>query len=350
MTTYAPSSTSFTATTPSNIALLKYWGKRDLSLQWPANDSISMTLNACKTVTTARRSLNNLDSFTMDGLTINSNCHKDHKIFRQLDRIRSSLNVHGFVELTSENSFPSSCGIASSASGFSALTLASAAALLGTANWEELDTLGANRRVLAHLSRMGSGSAGRSIYGGYVKWTAGASAEQQEIDQLWTDEHWRLSDIIVVISSEAKAISSSDAHKAAWGSPLFGPRLSGVAEKAKILEDALARKDLELLGHEIETEALDMHAICMTGTPPITYLTEKTSAFLSWLRSHRQRGMIHAWATIDAGPNPHLICRPQDAAGVCKAIQQEWPDLHCIMDETGPGPSLISTQRSVKNV
>jgi len=350
MTTNAPSSISFTATTPSNIALLKYWGKRDPSLQWPANDSISMTLNVCKTITTARRSLNNFDSFTMDGLTINSNSHKTHKIFRQLDRVRASLNVHGCLELFSENSFPSSCGIASSASGFSALTLASAAALLGTANWEELDTLGASRGVLAHVSRMGSGSAGRSIYGGYVKWTAGTSPEQQEIDQLWTDEHWKLSDIIVVVSSEAKATSSSDAHKAAWGSPLFGPRLSGVNEKAKILEDALARKDLELLGREIETEALELHAICMTGTPPVTYLTEKTSAFLSWLRSQRQRGMINAWATIDAGPNLHLLCRPEDAASVCKNIQKEWPDMRCIMDETGPGPSLISTQRSVKNV
>lgn len=350
MATYDPSSTSFTATSPSNIALLKYWGKRDSSLQWPANDSISMTLNACKTVTTAKRSLNNFDSFTMDGVTIKSNSDKNHKIFRQLDRVRSSLNANGYLELSSENSFPSSCGIASSASGFSALTLASTAALLGTANWEELNSLGANRRLLAHLSRMGSGSAGRSVYGGYVKWTAGASPEHQEIGQLWTDEHWKLSDIIVVISADAKATSSSDAHKAAWGSPLFAPRLAGITGRAKVLEDALARKDLELLGREIETEALELHAICMTGTPPITYLSEKTSAFLSWVRSQRQCGLLNAWATIDAGPNLHLICRPQDAPTVCKTIQNEWSGLRLITDETGTGPSIVSTQRSVKNV
>ncbi len=350
MPTFDPSSNTFTAVAPSNIAFLKYWGKRDPARQWPANDSISMTLSACKTVTTARRILDNFDSFTIDGVTIKSNSHKEHKIFRQLDRIRTSLNMSGNLEISSENSFPSSCGIASSASGFSALTLASAAALLGTSNWNELGAFGASRGTIAHLARMGSGSAGRSLFGGYVKWTAGDSHEQQDIKQLWPDEHWKLADVIVVISSEPKATSSSEAHKAAWGSRLFGPRLAGISPRAKALEDAINRKDLELLGREIESEALEMHAVCMTGTPPITYLTEKSAEFLAWLRAKRQRGELNAWATIDAGPNLHLICQTQDAPTISKIIQRDWSDLQIIMDETGAGPSLASSQRSSINV
>ena len=346
MTAHYPHALTYTATTPSNIALLKYWGKRDIELQWPANDSISMTLSVCKTTTSAKRSHHHYDSFTFNGRTIQSNTHNDHKVFRQIDRIRKTLNTFAHLDVTSENSFPASCGIASSASGFSALTLACAAALLGTANWAELDALGANRAKLAQLSRMGSGSAGRSVYGGFVKWTAGESADQQTIQQLWTCDHWKLADIIVVISSEAKAVSSSQAHQAAWGSRLFRPRLAAIPARAKILEAAIATKDLELLGREIENEALDMHAVCMTGTPPITYLSEKTTAFVSWLRTERQRGAINAWATIDAGPNLHVICSLDDMDRVSKAINDQWPDFKLIHDATGSGPTLAAGQRS----
>jgi diphosphomevalonate decarboxylase len=105
-----------------------------------------------------------------------------------------------------------------------------------------------------------------------------------------------------------------------------------------------------LLGREIESEALEMHAVCMTGTPPITYLTEKSAEFLAWLRAKRQRGELNAWATIDAGPNLHLICQKQDATTISKIIQRDWPDLRTIMDETGAGPSLAPSQRSAGNV
>lgn len=350
MTEMNPTQRGFTAVSPSNIAFLKYWGKRDVTNQWPANDSISMTLSACKTTTTARRSGNNFDSFTLDGVTINSNANKDHKIFRHLNRVRSTLNMSGNLDIVSQNSFPSSCGIASSASGFSALTLACVAALYQTTTWEDFASFGASRDKLAHLSRLGSGSAGRSMFGGYVKWTAGHSPDKQTISQLWTETHWDLADVIVVLSPGAKEIPSSEAHAAAWGSRLFGPRLAGIDMRAKLLQEAIKNKDVELLGREIESEALEMHAICMTGAPQITYITETTSSFLSWLRTERARGDIQAWATIDAGPNIHLVCKKEHAQKTAEHVKANWKDAQIILDSTGPGPYITTTQGDAQHV
>lgn len=345
-----PTQHGFTAVSPSNIAFLKYWGKRDATNQWPANDSISMTLSACKTTTTARRSANNFDSFTLDGVTINSNVHNEHKIFRHLNRVRSAFNMNGNLDVVSQNSFPSSCGIASSASGFSALTIACVAALYQTTRWDEFASVGASRDKLAHLSRLGSGSAGRSMFGGYVKWTAGPSSDEQTIKQLWTETHWDLADVIIILSPDAKEVASSEAHAAAWGSRLFGPRLAGIEMRARMLEEAIKTKDIELLGREIESEALEMHAICMTGSPQITYITETTSSFLSWLRSERGRGRIQAWATIDAGPNVHLICKKEHAQKTAEHVKANWNDAQIILDSTGPGPHMTTSQGDAHRV
>jgi diphosphomevalonate decarboxylase len=336
---------SFTATSPSNIALVKYWGKRDADLQWPANDSISMTLSACMSVTTARRTTDFYDTFRLGDINLRSDVNKEHKVFRHIQRLRDALNVSGCLEISSKNSFPASCGIASSASGFSALTIAATASLLGSSKWDELSSLGACTNFLTHMARMGSGSAGRSLFGGFVQWTAGASSEEQSVKQLYPIDHWQLADVIVVLSADEKKISSTEAHKAAWGSPLFAPRLAGLPDRIKSVNNAISGKDIELLGREIESEALEMHAVCMTGTPQINYLSEKTVSFFAWLRTERQRGRIPAWATIDAGPNLHLICLKDDAAKVAQLIEKEWPGTTIIMDKTGSGPTVtLSTE------
>lgn len=345
MTTQQPSSAAFTASAPSNIAFVKYWGKRDAELQWPANDSLSMTLSNCKTTTTARKSPQGFDSFSFKNLTITSDQHPDHKVFRHISRIKSKLNRNDHLSITSDNSFPSDCGIASSASGFCALTLSCAAALLDTDNWDDLAAYGSTRAQLSHMARLGSGSACRSIYGGYVKWAAGDSASEQRVQQSWSHEHWALADIIVVLSSAPKAVSSSVAHQAAWASPLFQPRLAGIPSRMQIITNAIHNKDLESLGREIENEALEMHAICMTGAPVINYFSEKTSAFLSWLRAERTCGRLPAWATVDAGPNVHLICRQLDAEDVIRFVKKNWPDVQLIKDQVGSGPTITRAPR-----
>lgn len=344
-----PNFQSFTAIAPSNIALLKYWGKRDAAMQWPANDSLSMTLSTCKTITTATATNEGHDTFMFEGQSITSKTHPDHKIFRHIELVRKACGASRHITASSRNTFPSDCGIASSASGFAALTLASASAFLQTTKWDELSTKGLRRETLAHLARMGSGSAGRSLWGGLVLWTAGTSASEQRIEQIWSAEHWQLCDVIVVLSSTPKSMKSSDAHQAAWASPLYAPRLAAIPERFNRINRALADHNLENLGQEIEQEALDMHAVCMTGSPQVQYLTKASLDFLVWLRTERRFGRLPAWATIDAGPNIHLICLKRDCDNVVRAVQNSDFNCRVIVDHIGCGPSLTEGSGELLN-
>lgn len=337
-------STSYTATAPSNIALVKYWGKKDAATQWPANDSISMTLSESRTTTTARRIEGLVDWFTFGGVTISSETHRDHKIFRHLNRMREALGVSGSLSVESQNTFPTGCGIASSASGFAALTLASAAALTDEFTWERLAIRGATQEKLAHLARLGSGSAGRSVFGGFVTWSAGENPESQRISQSFSPDHWNLSDVIIVFSDQEKHVSSSEAHIAAWGSPLFPPRLSGIPERMRVTKQAIEKRDLAALGREMEADALEMHAVAMTGSPSVNYFRQDTVDYISWIRSERAAGLLPAWFTIDAGPNVHMICDSRDLNHVVARAKARWPQSHIIVDHVGRGPTIEKTE------
>lgn len=339
-----PNSMAFTATAPSNIAFVKYWGKRNQDLQWPANDSLSMTLSQCQTITSARKILGNEDIFHFEGRVIRSGDTPNHKVFRHLQRVKAELKIFDTLEVSSSNLFPTACGIASSASGFAALTLAATAALLGEHRLDELAILGMPRQKLAHLARMGSGSAGRSLHGGYVLWQAGESPETQQISQVTTASHWDLSDVVVIFSSNSKHTSSSDAHKAAWGSPLFPVRLAGITQRIERVVSALQEKNIEKLGLEIENDALEMHSVAMTGSPATNYFTEDTARFIAWVRDQRSAGNLPAWFTIDAGPNVHLICETADVAAVTDKLKASWPNLRLIIDQVGLGPTLSKGQ------
>ena len=330
----------WTAVAPSNIAFVKYWGKRDPASQWPANDSISMTLSQCRTTTTARPTSENFDVFVFGGKVIDSKSNSGHKIFRHLEMLRKDLNRESKLHICSENSFPSDCGIASSASGFAALTLSAAAALTGHGNWQDLSVVGITPERLAHWARRGSGSAGRSMFGGIVRWSAGASASEQTITQITSPSHWELSDVIVVLSDQEKPTSSSEAHLAAWGSPLFSTRIAGIPERIERVTRAILHHDIQMLGDQIECEALEMHAIAMTGQPPVNYLLQETINFTSWVRKERQRGSLPAWFTIDAGANVHMICETRDVDAVQRHIRKAFPTARLIIDQIGQGPKL----------
>lgn len=333
---------SWSAVAPSNIAFIKYWGKRDPLLQWPANDSLSMTLSSSHTVSTARRLDGPEDVFQFADLPVmTSSSHPEHKIFRHLQFLRQELGTSERLQIISHNTFPTGCGIASSASGFAALTLAAVAAWTEQTEWNDLAMRGIPRERLAHLARRGSGSAGRSIFGGFVRWDGGASSEEQRIHPIVPANHWSLSDVIVVLSAEEKSVSSSQAHLAAWGSPLFAPRLAGIPAKMQRVTTAIEKKDIDGLGVEIESEALEMHAVAMTGTPQVQYFTPDTVRFLAWVRQERARGTLPAYFTVDAGPNVHLICETKDAESIVRQVQKEWPTAQTISDQIGTGPIMI---------
>lgn len=313
---------------PSNIALIKYWGKRDAALQIPANDSLSMTLATAFTCT--RAAVAESPSLTSAHGALGS------KAERHLAFLKAELGFDAPLAITTKNSFPAACGIASSASGLAALTIAAIAAWTGASSFDELAVAGFSRARLANLARRGSGSACRSLYGGYVQW----HADTQDVSVTLPPDHWQLADIIVVLSDAPKAVSSTDAHAGAWASPLFAPRLAGLPERLAQVRGALVKRDLAALGDAIEIEALEMHAVMMSGQPAANYFTASTSRFLCWLREERRAGRLAAWFTIDAGPNVHLICEAADSEHISKAVELAFPEARLIRDHTGHGPTL----------
>ena len=336
---------SVTAEVPSNIALVKYWGKRDPERQWPANDSLSMTLNAAKTITTARVVTGTVDSLKrQDQSGRLTSMDQSDKALRHLAFLRRELGMSGSLELTTRNTFPTGCGIASSASGLGALTMAAIGAWTGAKNLDELEAAGFNRERLAALARLGSGSACRSFHGGYVLWTAGNEPDAQGVLQVYDQDHWQLADLICIVSREEKAISSSAGHLTAATSPLFRPRLAGLPERMRRVRAAIAARDLDALGAQIEAEALEMHAVMMTANPSLKYLQDASCELITWLRNEREARGLPAFFTIDAGPNIHVICSQADSDKVATRILAAFPQVTIISDSTGGGPTLTGRQ------
>ena len=171
----------FVAEAPSNIAFLKYWGKDDAKAQWPSNDSLSMTLSHCRTRTQSVLRKDFTDFLiSFDGQILKDGSKKD-KIQRYLSFLKDKFHFEGFLEVETENNFPTGSGVASSASGFAALTISSLAAWTGSQTFEDLNEKGFSLEKLAYLSRLGSGSSCRSFFGGYVVWEKGKSPENQEV-------------------------------------------------------------------------------------------------------------------------------------------------------------------------
>lgn len=327
----------YCATAPSNIAFLKYWGKSAEDTQWPANDSLSMTLANCVTETSAMRADLRDHQFYFGNTLYQRSDQRWAKVYQHLDRLSAAFGMRERLIIRSRNSFPDSCGIASSASGFMALTLAALACWNDLESFEAFESHGISRNDLAQCARMGSGSAFRSIFGGYVQWDRGPSPDQQVVQMV--EGQWILHDVIVLISEEAKPMSSSEAHRLAWTSPLFPVRLAGSMQRLEHMKDALVQKDMSRLGPLLEIEALEMHAVMMSSTPAVRYFGNATATFLVEVRRMRMELGIPVYFTIDAGPNVHLICEPAMLARIEAELTKS--KRRYIVDQVGSGPSLI---------
>ena len=329
-----------TAEAPANIALLKYWGKDDTARQWPSNDSISMTLTHCRTLTKACWHAGDNDLVYLQGQRLTSDAPHGAKIFAQLDFLRTTCGFTHKLRIETHNTFPLAAGIASSASGMAALTLATLACWTGQDNWAGLAAAGWTRTRLAALARQGSGSACRSLWGGLVHWQRGANPDEQCVYQLEDENYLRLCDIIVTPVLTTKAVSSSEGHARAHSSPLFALRIAGLQERQRYLLAALALRDVERLGSLIEQEALEFCQIMNTCTPPLVYAKQETLAFMTWLRQCRQRGDFMAYFTVDAGASVHVLCAASAAQHITTAIRTAFPHYGVITDSIGCGPRL----------
>ncbi|MEZ4240892.1 MAG: diphosphomevalonate decarboxylase [Myxococcota bacterium] len=257
-----------------------------------------------------------------DEVVLDGQARADRKVARVLDLLDPARPP---CRVVSDNDFPTGAGLASSASGFAALVVAAAAAA-----GRELPV-----DALSALARQGSGSACRSLHGGFVAWPLGERADGTDSVgvPVAPAEHWDLRLVVAVVSEGPKAVGSTEGmvrsrqtspYWAAWVA--MGPALCDEARQA-----VLAR-DLQRLGEAMETSTFAMHATMHTARPPLLYWHPQTVAALHAVQGLRAQG-VGAWATMDAGPQVKVLCAPADAARVAEALAP-----HVLrVDVHGPG-------------
>jgi len=291
-----------TAIAPSNLALVKYWGKRDIALNLPARDSISVTLADLTTTTTVRLIDNDQDRLWLNGKSATPG--QVDKIRPVLDLVRQQAGSNKSAHVVSHNNFPTAAGLASSASGLCALAMAAATAY----------DLPIERERLSGVARRGSGSATRSFFGGFVRWYAGSRADGVDsvARPVETPQPWPLNLLPTVVSGEEKKTSSTDGMvPTAETSPFHQAWLDTVDRDLVALEEAIADRELERLGQIAEDNALAMHAAMISARPALIYWRPHTLEIIEAVRDSRNEGM-RAWITIDAGPNVAVLVHPDD--------------------------------------
>lgn len=321
-----------TVTAPSNIAFIKYWGARDLERAIPVNASISMTLTECVSRSTVEfvdgsDEADRIEIVDEDGSLTPPPASFRERALTHLDRVRRWARRDGSFRVATRNSFPTGAGIASSASGFAALTLASTKALGLTLSIPELSDL-------ARMS--GSGSAARSVLGGYVAWSPEGEGTGHAV-AIASASHWDLRDVIALVDHGEKDVSSLDGHRVAASSPHFEARQRILPQRLAIVRRAIDERDLDTLGPVLEEEAIELHLIAMSSKPPIFYWKPGTVQVLERLRGMRREG-LHAWSTMDAGANVHVICTPQAEAPVIAALNGLSGVSGVLLDGVGEGP------------
>jgi diphosphomevalonate decarboxylase len=292
-----------TAKAHSNIALIKYWGKRDESLFLPMNSSLSITLDKFYTITTVRF----CEDLNEDILILNKMIAEEaetHKVSQFLNRIRaiSGKDVHAVVQ--SENKLPTASGFASSASGFAALAAAAAKAI----------GLDLSKTALSRLARQGSGSACRSVFGGYVEWNKGEAKDGMDSYGIPIEDqqNWNISILSVLLTAGPKHVPSREGMKRAVETTPFYSSWVAEAEKDLLLaKEAIKERNFTKLGEVAEANALKMHATTLGANPPFSYWNSDTLKVIRQVQMLRQSG-IEAYFTIDAGSNVVVLCQPED--------------------------------------
>ena len=260
---------------------------------------------------------------------------KTNRVSQHLDHIRKLARITTKAKVSSVNSFPTGAGIASSASGFAALTLAATAAT----------GLKLSSTQLSAIARLGSGSAARSIPSGFVIWKQGHSHLTSSARSLFPPSHWPLIDIVCVVSSGEKSTSSTNGHKLAPSSPYFKLRLKQLPYRLTQVKQALKTKNLKLLGEIIEQETIDLHLIAMSSQPPIFYWEPATLQLIKLLPTWRNGG-LPVYFTLDAGPNPHLITEQKYQSKLFKQLRHFKFIQQLIVNRVGEGAKLIPNPRS----
>lgn len=322
-----------TAKAHTNIALIKYWGKRDEALILPTNNSLSLTLDAFYTTTTVHFKADlKQDVFNLDGQTIEGPQYK--QVQQYLDRIRRFAGQESvYAQVDSTNNVPTAAGFASSASGFAALAAAATRAL----------GLDLNDDALSRLTRMGSGSACRSIYGGFAEWQQGTETDGSDsyAVQIAPQNFWDVRVAAVVLSESMKDVSSREGMKRTVDTSVFyNGWLDSVGQDLANIKQAIIAQDFERVGAITEANCLKMHATTLGAQPPFTYWLDTTMSAMQAVRALRARG-IPAYFTIDAGPNVKVLYLPENEAEIEETLRSLPGVTDVILSRSGQGVSYI---------
>ncbi|HEU4849477.1 MAG TPA: diphosphomevalonate decarboxylase [Terrimesophilobacter sp.] len=320
----------------SNIALAKYWGKRDAALNIPAVGSISITLDALHTDTTVSFDTGLVDDEVwLDGRPQRIGTVPVGKVALVLNLVRERAGIDLRARVVSENNFPTGAGLASSASGFAALAVAAAAAA----------GIEATPRELSVLARRGSASAARSIFGGYAELHAGSSADGSDsfAEPLLEGEAWPLSVVVAITDPGPKTISSTAGMQAtSASSPFYRAWVESAPAGLDRMRAAILAHDLEAVGELAEHSCLALHSIKLTTRPALIYWNAATVAGIHAVRALRAEG-LPVYFTIDAGPQLKALCRPEDAAAVSAALSAIPGVAETRTSALGPAAGVVST-------
>ena len=314
----------------ANIALAKYWGKCDEALNLPAVPSVSVTLDALVTETeVVVDPALAADLFTLGGVAQDGGAVR--KVSEFLDLLHGGA-PRECARVTSHNRFPSSSGLASSASGFAALAAASARAY-------GLDRPTAE---LSALARRGSASAARSLYGGFVELPAGTPGDGSLAARPLHDaDWWDVRVVIAMVTKAPKDIASRDGmRRTTRTSPYWDAWLACAPGYARTVREGVARRDLEAVGAAMEASTCAMHASAWAAVPAVRYIRGVTLDALDRVEALRREG-TGAWATMDAGPHVKVLCAAADAARVAEAMRSA-PGVVDVR-VAKPGPGIVET-------
>jgi len=305
-----------TAVAHPNIALIKYWGKRDIPLNLPAVPSLSLTLDGFETRTKVHWGA------ASDAVFLNGEAAPEKAARRVLAFLDTLDPRRPAVEVHSHNTFPTGAGLASSASAFAALALAASEASGHTMPLTQLSA----------LARQGSGSACRSLWGGFVVWRKGVKADGSDStgEPLAPVDHWDLRMVVGVVSTEGKKVGSTEGmERSRLTSPLYNTWLEGAEADLSEGIAAVQTRDLERLGRAMEASTYKMHATMHTAQPPLMYWAPGSIACLKAVWDLRAKGH-NVWTTMDAGPQVKVLCTPEDAPGVAAALAPHTAQVHTL--------------------
>ncbi len=313
-----------TAVAQPNIALIKYWGKRDQALNLPAVGSISITL---------------ADLFTRmsvdfpadeDSLLLNGEVN-DSLLPRLSQALDATLgNDRPRARIVSECNFPIAAGLASSASSFAALVVAASRALS-----RELDT-----PTLANLAGRASGSAARSLYGGFVELSN--ETESVSVKTLLDEQAWPLEVLVAVTTTGPKPVGSTEAMEVSrQTSPFYDRWVADQPDDLAAARDAIAARDFKALGAVSEHNCLKMHSVMWSSRPPIVYWNDATLACLQTIRALQADG-VAVFFTIDAGPQVKAVCLPESVDDVRRALADTTGVRELLHTGLGAGARLES--------